>query len=108
MRENELFQIEQKVRDRVREQMERSQREYFLHEQIKALNQELGNREEGGDEFKRTDNLIVKAKMPKEVEEKALRELARYQRTPQMSPEGFRYPNLYRVARRLAVAQAYP
>lgn len=88
MRENELLEIEQKVRERVREQMERGQREYFLHEQLKAIHQELGNREESSDEFTELRNMIAKAKMPKEVAEKANKELNRYERTPSMSPEG--------------------
>jgi len=87
MRENELLEIERKVRDRVREQMEHSQREYYLQEQLKAIYQELGKGEEGSEEFELRD-LIYKARMPKEVEEKALRELGRYQRMPSMSPEG--------------------
>lgn len=88
MRENELLQMEQRVRDRVREQMEQSQREYFLHEQLKVIHQELGKGEEGADEYTELRQQIQKAKMPKEVEEKALRELGRYQRTPYLSPEG--------------------
>jgi ATP-dependent Lon protease len=88
MRENELFEIEGRVRDRVREQMERSQREYYLHEQLKAIHQELGTREEGSDEFAELYSMIEKAKMPTEVREKAFRELNRYERMPAMSPEG--------------------
>ncbi len=88
MRENELLEMEHKVRDRVREQMERGQREYYLHEQLKAIHQELGNREDGGDEFTELKEAIKKAGMPKDVEEKANRELSRYQRMPSMSPEG--------------------
>ncbi|MCF6287013.1 MAG: endopeptidase La, partial [Candidatus Hydrogenedentes bacterium] len=87
MRENELIGMEQNVRDRVREQMDRGQREHFLHEQLKAIHQELGNREDG-DEFSEMRALIAKAKMPKEVKEKAEREFARYERMPMMSPEG--------------------
>ena len=88
MRENELLEIEKTVRERVREQMERSQREYYLHEQLKAIHQELGSAKEGADEFTELRENISKAGMPKEVEEKALRELGRYQRMPPMSPEG--------------------
>ena len=87
MRENELLQIEQKVRERVREQMEHGQREYFLHEQLKAIHQELGGREDGTDEFTELREHIEKARMPKDVNEKALRELTRYQHMPSMSPE---------------------
>ena len=88
MRENELMEIEQNVRERVREQMERGQREHYLHEQLKVIHQELGNREEGLDEFSEMREMIRKAKMPKEVLEKANREFARYERMPMMSPEG--------------------
>lgn len=88
MRENELLEIEQSVRERVRDQMERNQREFYLHEQLKAIHQELGKGDEGGDEFSELRASITKAHMPKDVEEKALKELSRYQRMPYMSPEG--------------------
>ncbi len=87
MRENDLMDIERRVRDRVRDQMERSQREYYLHEQLKAIQQELGAREEGADEFADLRKQIDKARMPKEVRQKALREYARFERMPSMSPE---------------------
>jgi len=87
MRENELIVMEQNVRDRVREQMERGQREHYLHEQLKAIHQELGNREDG-DEFSEMRAMIAKARMPKEVRVKAEREFARYERMPMLSPEG--------------------
>ncbi|MFP4499677.1 MAG: endopeptidase La [Candidatus Hydrogenedentota bacterium] len=87
MRENDLYEIERTVRDRVREQMERGQREHYLQEQLKVINQELGGREDGGDEYSELGEMIAKAKMPKEVREKAERELQRYMRMPMMSPE---------------------
>lgn len=87
MRENELMTIEQSVRERVREQMERGQREHYLQEQLKVIHQELGSREEGGDEFSEMRELIKKAKLPKEVRERVDREFARYERMPPMSPE---------------------
>ncbi len=86
-RENELLRIERKVRDRVRDQMEKGQREYFLQEQLRAIQQELGGREEGGDDFLELWEAIEKAKMPKEAKEKANREMARFERMPSMSPE---------------------
>lgn len=88
MRENDLLEIERKVRDRVREQMEQNQREFYLNEQLKAIHQELGKTEESGDEFAELRSMIEKAGMPRDVEEKALKELSRYQRMPYMSPEG--------------------
>ncbi len=88
IRETELLDIEQRVRERIREQMDRSQREYYLHEQLKAIHQELGTKGDGtGDEFADLREQIEKAKMPKDVREKAIRELGRYERTPTMSPE---------------------
>jgi ATP-dependent Lon protease len=88
MRENELVEIEQSVRDRVREQMERGQREHYLQEQLKAIHQELGNRDEGMDEFSEMRGMIAKAKMPKNILEKAMREFSRYEKMPMLSPEG--------------------
>jgi len=88
MRENEMIRMEHSVRERVRDQMERGQREHYLHEQLKLIHQELGNREDGGDDFTEIRGMIAKAKMPKEVKAKAEREFARYERMPMMSPEG--------------------
>jgi len=87
VRENELSEMEQTVRERVREQMERGQREHFLHEQLKAIHQELGSREEGGDEYTELRQMLDKAAMPEEVLAKANREFARYTRMPSLSPE---------------------
>lgn len=88
MRENDLMTIEHNVRDRVREQMERSQREHYLHEQLRAIQQELGARDDGyGSEFAEMRTLINDSGMPKEVREKAEREYVRYERMPPMSPE---------------------
>ncbi len=86
--ENDLISIEHGVRDRVREQMERGQREHYLHEQLKVIQQELGSREDGGNEFTEVRDMIAKADMPDEVREKAQRECERYERMPMMSPEG--------------------
>ena len=87
MRENDLLGIEHKVRDRVRDQVERSHREYYLHEQLKTIRQELGDGDEGMDEFDELRQMIEQARMPAEARDKALRELARYERMPTMSPE---------------------
>jgi ATP-dependent Lon protease len=86
MREIEMLDMERRVRDRIRDQMDRSQREYYLHEQLKAINQELGQRE-GGDEMAELREMIDAAKMPEEVREKAIREFGRFERMPAMSPE---------------------
>lgn len=86
-REIELAEIEHRVRNRVREQMERGQREHYLQEQLRVIQQELGSREDGGNEFTELRDLIEKAGMPKEVKAKADREFQRYERLPLMSPE---------------------
>lgn len=86
-REIELAEIEHRVRNRVREQMERGQREHYLQEQLRVIQQELGSREDGGNEFTELREMIDKAGMPKEVKAKAEREFQRYERLPLMSPE---------------------
>lgn len=87
MRENEMVEMERHVRERVRDQFDRGQREHFLQEQIKLIHQELGNREDGGDEFTEMREMLQKSGMPKVVREKAEREFSRYERMPPMSPE---------------------
>jgi ATP-dependent Lon protease len=87
LRENEMLEIERKVRDRVREQMDQGQREYYLNEQLKAIRQELGHDEEGADEYAELREQIEKANLPEAVRAKAERELSRYERMPAMSPE---------------------
>lgn len=87
-RENHLQLIERDVRDRVRDQMERGQREFYLQEQLKAIHQELGQGDDERDEYTELASKIKKSGMPKDVREKATRELSRYQRMPTMSPEG--------------------
>lgn len=86
-REIELAEIEQRVRNRVREQMERGQREHYLQEQLRVIQQELGSRDDGGNEFTELRDLIESVGMPKEVKAKADREFQRYERLPLMSPE---------------------
>ncbi|MDZ4860323.1 MAG: endopeptidase La [Candidatus Hydrogenedentes bacterium] len=87
IRETDMLDIEKKVRERIREQMDRGQREYFLHEQLKAIHQELGNKEGMTDESSELRAMIEKAGMPKEIKEKAMREFGRFERMPSMSPE---------------------
>lgn len=86
-RELELLTIEQDVRDRVRDQMEKGQREYFLTEQMRVIQRELGSGEYAGDDVQEIRQLVGKTKMPKDVREKAARELTRFDRMPLMTPE---------------------
>ena len=61
------MQVEKKIRGRVKQQMEKSQREYYLNEQMKAIQKELGDIEDGKDEIAQLQKNILKAKMPKEA-----------------------------------------
>ncbi len=81
-----VLQVERKIRKRVKRQMEKSQREYFLNEQMKAIQKELGDSEEGN-EIKALEKKIKKAGMPKEAKDKALSELRKLQMMGQMSAE---------------------
>ncbi len=85
--EMEILELERKINVRVRRQMEKTQKEYHLREQLKAIHKELG---EGDDRQAEVDELrgkIEKAKFPKEVKEKALKELERLGKMPPMVAE---------------------
>ena len=85
--ELDLLQVEKRVRGRVKKQMERSQREYYLNEQIKAIQKELGTLEEDQDELETLRTQIETAEMPKEAKEKALSELKKLRQMSPMSAE---------------------
>ncbi|MDX1609935.1 MAG: endopeptidase La [Halofilum sp. (in: g-proteobacteria)] len=85
--ELELLQIEKRLRGRVKQQMEKSQREYYLNEQMKALQKEMGELEEGGNDLDQLAEQIQKARMPKEAREKAEAELAKLRMMSPMSAE---------------------
>ena len=85
--EIELMSVEKRIRGRVKNQMEKTQREYYLNEQLKAIQKELGEIEEGKDELKQLEDSIKKAKMPKEAEEKCFSELKKLKTMSPMSAE---------------------
>ncbi len=85
--EIDLLQVEKRVRGRVKRQMEKSQREYYLNEQIKAIQKELGEMGEEGNELEQLEKSIIKAGMPKEAKEKALAELHKLKMMSPMSAE---------------------
>ena len=87
--ENEasIIGVEKRIRGRVKTQMEKTQREYYLNEQLKAIQKELGEIEEGKDENTSLNKSILKAKMPKEVEKKCLQELKKLKNMSPMSAE---------------------
>lgn len=73
--EIDLLQVEKRIRNRVKKQMEKSQREYYLNEQMKAIQKELGEMDDAPDENEALKRKIDAAKMPKEAKEKAEAEL---------------------------------
>jgi ATP-dependent Lon protease len=86
--EMDVLQIEKRIRGRVKQQMERSQREYYLNEQMKAIQKELGEMgEEGTNEIAELEGRIAKAGMPKEAREKANAELNKLKLMSPMSAE---------------------
>ncbi|CAM4213379.1 MULTISPECIES: endopeptidase La [Pseudoalteromonas] len=85
--EIDLLQVEKKIRSRVKKQMEKSQREYYLNEQMKAIQKELGELDDVPDEFEALKKRISEANMPQEAEEKALSELNKLKMMSPMSAE---------------------
>jgi len=87
--ELELAEVEKRVQGRVRQQVEKSQRQYYLSEKMKAIQQELGELDEitPADEYQQLFDKIEKAGMPKEAKEKALAELNKLKMMPPMSAE---------------------
>ncbi len=85
--EMEVLQIEKKIRGRVKSQMEKSQREYYLNEQMKAIQKELGDLEDAPNELGDLEKRIAKAGMPKEAREKATAELSKLKLMSPMSAE---------------------
>jgi ATP-dependent Lon protease len=85
--EVEKLQVDRRVQSRVKKQMEKAQKEYYLNEKMKAIQKELGRKDEKGNEVDELKEKIDKAKMPKDVEEKAAQELKRLESMPPMSAE---------------------
>ncbi|MGZ7029975.1 MAG: endopeptidase La, partial [Terriglobales bacterium] len=82
-----VLQVERKIRSRVKRQMEKTQREYYLNEQLKAIQKELGEGEEGRDEMNELEDRIRKTKLSKEAREKALAEVKKLRSMSPMSAE---------------------
>ncbi|MDN5366378.1 MAG: ATP-dependent Lon protease, partial [Thermacetogenium sp.] len=86
-REMEILELERKINMRVRKQMERTQKEYYLREQMRAIQKELGEKDERAAEVEELRERIAEANFPKEVEEKALKEVERLEKMPPMVAE---------------------
>ncbi len=82
-----VMQVEKKIRSRVKRQMEKTQREYYLNEQLKAIQRELGETDEGKDETSELESKIAKTKLSKEAREKATAELKKLKSMAPMSAE---------------------
>ena len=87
--ENEasIIGVEKRIRGRVKNQMEKTQREYYLNEQLKAIQKELGEIEDGKDETSNLNKSILKAKMPQDVQKKCMSELKKLKNMSPMSAE---------------------
>lgn len=85
--EIDILQVERRIRSRVKKQMEKSQREYYLNEQMKAIQRELGELDDAPDEFEAINRKIEAAKMPTEAKTKASAELAKLKMMSPMSAE---------------------
>ncbi|HEX5452278.1 MAG TPA: endopeptidase La, partial [Stellaceae bacterium] len=82
-----VLQVEKRIRNRVKRQMEKTQREYYLNEQLKAIQKELGETEDGRDEASEIEERIKKTRLTKEANEKAMAELKKLRTMSPMSAE---------------------
>lgn len=85
--ENEILELEQKIKTQVRKQMEKTQREFYLNEQIKVIQRELGREGDMAEEIADIEQKIAASGMSAEAEEKARKELSRLQHMSMLSPE---------------------
>ena len=92
-----LLVLKKELEVRVKTQMEKTQREYYLNEQLKAIQKELGEIEEGKDETSSLNKSILKSKMPKDVEKKCLAELKKLKNMSPMSAEATVIRNYLRL-----------
>ena len=85
--EVDKLQVDRRIQSRVKKQMEKAQKEYYLNEKMKAIQRELGRKDEKGNEVDDLKKKIEQSRMPKEVEKKAIDELKRLEAMPPMSAE---------------------
>jgi ATP-dependent Lon protease len=82
-----IVDLEQKINDEIKKSIDENQKEYYLREKMRAIQNELGDKAKKEEEIDELRKKILTAKMPKHIEEKALQELSRYQNTPQAMAE---------------------
>ncbi len=87
-KEAEILELQKNIRSRVEKEMGETQREFFLREQMKVIQQELGERDESASEMENYRQKIAEALMPENVEERALKEVSRLEKMPFAAPEG--------------------
>ena len=85
--EVDKLQVDRRIQSRVKKQMEKAQKEYYLNEKMKAIQKELGRKDEKGNEIEELRKKIDQSRMPKDIEEKAVQELKRLESMPPMSAE---------------------
>ncbi len=85
--EVDKLQVDRRIQSRVKKQMEKAQKEYYLNEKMKAIQKELGRKDEKGNEIEELRKKIEQSRMPKDTEEKAIQELKRLEAMPPMSAE---------------------
>jgi ATP-dependent Lon protease len=85
--EVDKLQVDRRIQSRVKKQMEKAQKEYYLNEKMKAIQKELGRKDEKGNEIEELKKKIDQARMPEEAKEKAVQELKRLESMPPMSAE---------------------
>jgi len=85
--EVDKLQVDRRIQSRVKKQMEKAQKEYYLNEKMKAIQKELGRKDDKGNEIEELRKKIEQSRMPKDTEEKAIQELKRLEAMPPMSAE---------------------
>ena len=85
--EIEIMRVEKKIRARVKRQMEKTQKEYYLNEQMQAIQKELGDRDDGRNELMEIESQLKKKKMPKEAKERVTKEIKKLKQMSPMSAE---------------------
>ncbi len=106
--EVDKLQVDRKIQSRVKKQMEKAQKEYYLNEKMKAIQKELGRKDEKGNEVDELKKKIETGKMPKDVEEKALAGTQAPRSDAADVGRSDRLAQLPRLAHRRAVAQEEP